>query len=205
MFPDPTDLIHQVAQALPLLIAVMMIAAFPEAVLGLGALVPGESVVVIGAVAVASGPGEWVAPAAVLVALAASAGDHIGLLAGRAAGPALRDSAPVRRIGTAHWDRAMAGAARQRLITLIALRQLPGVRTLVAAACGAARISYPRFLLASLLGAAVWSLLWVVGGAIAGAHILDAIGPWLPALVVAWIAALVSVALFTRNRREGEA
>lgn len=202
MLPDPIDLIHQVAHALPLLIAVMMLAAFLEAALGLGALLPGESVVVIGAVAVTSGASGWVVPTAALVALAATVGDHIGLIAGRSAGPALRESAVVRRIGTGHWDRAMQGAARQRLTTLIILRQLPGVRTLVAATCGAARVSYPRFLLASMVGAALWSLIWVIGGAVVGEQVLEALGPWLPALVGIWISVLVSAALLRRARRD---
>lgn len=189
-----------VAGHAPLLVLVMMLAALLEAALGLGAFVPGETVVVLGAVTIAAGAGEWILPAVLLVALAACAGDHIGWWIGYRGGPTVARSRAVRRIGTDQWERAMQATSRQRLLFLVILRQLPGVRTLVSVACGAARIRYSRFLLASTLGALMWSCVWVIGGAVLGRQVLEQIGPWVLVLLPVWILALVVWGLLKRER-----
>lgn len=199
MLLDPIHLLALVADHLPLIVLAMMLAALVEAALGFGAFVPGETVVVLGATMIAAGAGEWVLPAALLVALAACAGDHIGWWIGRRGGPAVGRSPAVRRIGTDRWERALRATSRQRLLTLVALRQLPGVRTLVSAACGAARIPYPRFLLASAIGALVWACAWVIGGAVIGGHVLEVLGPWLLLLLPLWIVTLLVVGRVKRR------
>lgn len=178
----------------------MMLAALLEAALGVDAFVPGETVVVLGAVTIAAGAGEWILPAVLLVAFAACAGDHIGWWIGRRGGPAVARSRAVRRIGIAQWERALQATTRQRLLSLVILRQLPGVRTLLSAACGAARVRYSRFLLASTLGASLWSCVWVIGGAVVGRQVLETVGPWLPVILPVWILALVVLGRLKREQ-----
>lgn len=200
MILDPLPVLSLVADHIPLLVLVMMGAALLEAAFGLGAFVPGETVIVLGAATIATGAGEWILPAVLLVALAACAGDHVGWWIGRRGGPAVARSPVVRRIGTGHWERALEATSRQRLLTFVVLRQLPGVRTLMSAACGAARVPYSRFLVASSIGALIWSCLWVVGGAVIGRHVVELLGPWLLALLPAWILALVLAGAVRRGR-----
>lgn len=200
---DIPGLVDAVSQHAWLVIALIAAAALAEAALGFGAIVPGETIVVLGAVVLSNTSNWWVVSGCLAVAVAASAGDHIGWWIGRKAGPPMRDSKVVKSVGTGYWDKAMNAVDRQGLFPLVLARQLPGVRTLVAAACGAARVPYRRFATASVIGAVIWSLLWVGGGAIAGRALLEFLGPILPIIVVVWIAGVVGLVIFrtVRNRR----
>lgn len=75
-----------------------------------------------------------------------------------------------------------------------------GAQTAVFAAAGLARMSYPRFVLASVPGCVAWAFVWAtVGlGALWGAVALAARSPWLLAVVVA---ALVTVLVWHRRTR----
>ena len=61
-----------------------------------------------------------------------------------------------------------------------------------------AGVSYARFATASVLGALIWALLWVGGGALVGHTVIDILGPLLPIALLAWI--LVILGLFLRKR-----
>lgn len=174
--------------------------AFAESALGLGIVVPGETAVLtLGA---ATESGSQLSMALVTVAAGASAGDHVGYLLGRRNGHRLRESRMVRRIGPARWDRASGLLRRYGVLALIISRLLPGVRTLVPAAAGAAGIGYQRFLVGSVLGVGLWSGLWVGLGAAARAalpQVSEALG------AAGWVALAVLVAvlglLVIRRRR----
>lgn len=73
-----------------------------------------------------------------------------------------------------------------------------GAQTAVFAAAGLARMSYPRFVLASIPGCVAWAVVWAtVGlGALWGAVALAARSPWL----VAVAAALALAAVVVRHR-----
>ncbi|GEA89258.1 DedA family protein [Cellulomonas cellasea] len=76
-----------------------------------------------------------------------------------------------------------------------------GAQTAVFAAAGLARMSYPRFVLASVPGCLAWAFVWAtVGlGALWGAVALAARSPWL--LVTVAVALLVLAVAVTRRRR----
>ena len=77
---------------------------------------------------------------------------------------------------------------------ILVSRLLPFVRTVMPAVAGAAHLRYLRFALASLLGAAVWSAVWVGAGAgLAASGLLDN-----TPLVVAVVAGIAVVALAVR-------
>lgn len=167
------DLITALPDAFsPALLVLAGLLAFAESALGLGIVVPGEiGVLVLGAAA--STPVQ-VLLALTVVTLAASAADHVGYLIGRRYGTRLRDTRLVRRVGTAHWDAATGLLRRRGPAALIVSRLLPLVRTLVPAAAGTARMRYHRFLAGSLVGTALWAILWVGTGALAGQALAQA-------------------------------
>lgn len=143
--------------------------AVAESGLGLGMLVPGETGVLVLATT-ATDVVRFVALFAV-VALGVCAGDHVGYGLGRRYGAGLGGTRLVRRLGTHHWDRAVAALHRHGAAAVLWTRLLPVVRTLTPAAAGVARVRYPRFLAASLAGSAMWAGLYVGVGALAGASI----------------------------------
>ncbi|AGF72158.1 DedA family protein [Corynebacterium halotolerans] len=197
---DIPAMVEAISGYAPVVVAVIALAALAEAALGLGVIIPGETFVVLGAVVLSDAGLGWVLIGCLAVAVAASVGDHIGWWIGRSAGPSLRTSRIVRPVGVDKWDRAMDAVQRQGLLPLVLSRQLPGVRTLVSAACGAARVPYRRFATASVVGASIWALLWTGGGALFGRIILDVLGPVLPVIVAVWIVGVVAVLVVKKVR-----
>ncbi|CAM3659800.1 DedA family protein [Occultella aeris] len=193
----------------PLLLALGALFAFAESALGLGFVFPGETVVLgIGA---ATTTGDQVAVAIGVVALGATAGDHLGYLIGHRAGPALRESRVVRRVGTRHWDRGTSMLRRYGVLAIVVSRLLPAVRTLVPPAAGASRLGYGKFLAGSVIGAILWSGLWVGVGAAARTALPQAAAAlgtasWLVfgGIVVAAIVVAVTVHLVRRRSRPAD-
>lgn len=167
------------------------ILAFAEAMFGVGALLPGE--VAISTLAVAGSHD----PVLVLGAAAgAVAGDHVNYALGRRLGDRLTQSRLVRWIGTRHWDRAADLLARHGAVALVLSRLLPVVRTLMPAAAGVVRLPYRTFVLASVVGSTLWSMLWVFAGSLAA----ELFGPRALLAVVAIAAAALVLATARRRR-----
>ncbi|MEU9485679.1 DedA family protein [Streptomyces decoyicus] len=171
-----------------------------ESGLGIGVAVPGETAVLIAGAAVDGK--ALLAGLFVVVALAASCGDHVGYVLGRRYGDRLRSVALLRRIEDRQWDRAVAALHRHGAWAVFLTRLLPVIRTLTPAAAGVAKVRYSRFLPASLAGAATWSALYVFGGAAAGAsaeRLTDSFGAvgW---AVVGGLAAVTLVAWVVLRR-----
>ncbi|MCH1882645.1 DedA family protein [Agrococcus sp. ARC_14] len=185
------------SEQVALVLAAVALCSALDAALGLGVLLPGETGVVLGAIALADSP-PAVAAAVIAAASGAFAGDHIGFAVGRRFGPALRETRLVRRLGIQHWDAARAFVARS-VWAIIVARLLPGVRTFVSAAAGASAMPYRRFALVSGVAALLWAGIWVVGGAVVGSALLElAERSTLPVLLGAL--ALVLVVLLVRRR-----
>lgn len=195
---DINALIDAVSGQPLVLVLFLAVASLLEAGLGLGAIVPGETIVVLGAAVLSNAGWGWVIVGVVLVAIGASLGDHLGFWIGRKAGPPLRNSALVASMGRDNWNKAMGFVDRQGIFPLVLGRQLPGVRTLVSAACGAARINYGRFLTASVIGSTVWSAIWCGGGAIFGHLVIQYLSPILPWIIAAWILILIGLVIYRR-------
>lgn len=158
----PVGLLDALSQQPALVTVGMGVAALGESALGLGVLVPGETMVSIGAHTL-DGSALWLAW--VVVAAAAFLGDHVGYLLGRRYGPALATSALVRRLGAHHWQRATSVLDGHGVAVLVVGRLVPGVRTLLAPAAGALGMRYRRYGPAAAVAALLWSALWVGGGA----------------------------------------
>lgn len=138
-------------------------AAFAEAVLGVGLVLPGEAAV--SSIAAATSQGH-LPVLVVLVTLGAVAGDHLNYGLGRLLGTRLPESRIVRRIGVRHWERGVDLLRTRGAIALVVSRLLPVVRTLMPAVAGVARLRYRTFLVASVIGSTLWSLLWVAAGSL---------------------------------------
>lgn len=190
-----TELLHQLTAQPLLVVLVMTGGAVADSALGVGALLPGESLVAVGATLLEGTRSLWLAW--VSVAAGAFLGDHVGYAVGRRLGPAVADSGPVRRVGRARWER-VTGLVRRHAVPTLALGRLaPGVRTLVALGAGASGVSYARFALGSGLGALLWSTVWVGGGASVG----RALQEFELVQLLPLAGALVVVALVVSNRR----
>ena len=173
--------------------------ALAESGLGLGAVLPGE--VAISSLATNVDGVLPLLALGIAVALGASAGDHLGYVIGRVSGPRLRGSRLIARLGLDRWDKATELMQAHGFWAILVSRLLPFVRTVMPAVAGAAHLRYPRFVLASVLGATVWSTVWVGAGAgLAASGLLDNT-PLVVAVLVGVIVAAIVVRVVRKRRR----
>lgn len=197
--PDLPLLLDHLADRAVLVVLAVLLAAAAESVIGVGAVVPGETVLVLAAVVLAGTP--WLVAAVLAGWLGAWIADHVGYLLGRRLGPRMPHTRAVRSVGVDRWNRALEVVSRHSATALVAARTLPAVRTLVSAAAGAATVSYPRFAATTAVASLLWSCLWVLGGAAAGRALL-AVGDWAgPAVLAVLVLLAVCVVIRPRLRR----
>lgn len=137
-----------------------------ECTLFLGILVPGDTLVIAAATGVRS-PLHCIV-LVVTVIVATLAGQSLGYLLGRWAGPAIRRSRLGRRFGNG-WDRAAAFVTRRGGWAVLISRFLPVLHALMPVTVGMSRMPYRRFIRWAVPAAVIWSILYVgVGTAAAG-------------------------------------
>lgn len=188
----------------PLLMALLAFAASAaEAMLVLGALVPGTAILLaLAALAGMSMDPTLLGAIVVGTALGAVAGDGLSFWLGRRFGRRLLDAWPLSRYpewiarGQAHFDRR--GRA-----SVFWGRFVPGVKTLVPALAGIARMPTPRFLIADVSSAVVWSIATICLGVaigrgldqsgLADTRLLTLLGLLVGGLLVVWWALRVLV------------
>ncbi|MCK6065731.1 MULTISPECIES: DedA family protein [Microbacterium] len=181
------------------LVCIFLFAAI-DAALGVGAILPGETGIVLAAMALADSP-LHVALAVVAAATGAFLGDHIGFAVGRKLGPRLGETRLINRLGQDRWMTARDFVARQFWVVIVA-RLMPGIRTLVAAAAGASTIRYRRFAAICAVAAVIWATLWVIGGATIGPVLLQIVDRYtIPSLLVAGAAVLAAIIVQRRRAR----
>ena len=121
----------------------------------LGLIVPGDTVAIVSATAVAS-PFEF---GALVVAL------------GRFFGPKIRASVLGRRLGEANWVRAENYLARRGGIAVFVSRFLPVLHSLIPLTVGTSPMRYRTFLTWTAPACVLWALAYVsVGAAAAGSY-----------------------------------
>ncbi len=166
-----------------------------------GLLLPGEATVLIGGATVALGRTELL-PMALVVVAAAVAGDGLGFLLGRAAGPRLLGSR-LLRTRRERLDRLRDGMVRRGPTTLVAARWTAFVRTMAPALAGASGMTYRRFVGWNAVGAATWGVTSVALGAAAGRSYAQ-VQAWLGGGGAALLAAVLLVgAVAALHRRLG--
>ncbi|WIY82242.1 DedA family protein [Propionimicrobium sp. PCR01-08-3] len=192
-------ILEQASAHVALVLVCVLLAAAMDAALGIGAILPGETGIVLAAIAL-SDRAELIALAVATAAVGAFIGDHIGFAVGRGLGSQLGDTRVIRRLGIHRWNTARQYVSG-RFWTIILARLLPGIRTFVAAAAGSSTMPYSRFAAACGIASVLWATLWVVGGATIGTALLDAVEHYtLPTLTV--LAVVVASRLFARRRKK---
>jgi len=180
-----TDLAGLTATAVYVVVLVLV---FVESGLLVGFFLPGDSVLfTAGLLAAEPGSGLRVELLATGVFVAAVAGDAVGYWTGRRFGrPWL-----LRRAGRAarHVEAAERFYARYGWWAVVVARFIPWVRTFTPVVAGVARMRYPRFLSANVVGAGVWG-----SGLVALGHVGHSV-PWVKwtAYAVAGTAVLLSL------------
>ncbi len=135
----------------------------------IGLVVPGDTVVIVAATAVAS-PLEGVV-LAITVVIGALIGESIGFWLGRFLGPKIRHSALGRRIGEENWERSERYLRRRGGPAIFLSRFLPVLHSLVPLTVGMSGYPYRRFLAWTVPACIIWATLYVsVGAAAAGTY-----------------------------------
>ena len=136
--------------------ALLAVLVFAESGVLLGFFLPGDTVLF--AAGLLTGPGGALSlPVLVTIVLVtAVAGDAVGYVTGRSAGPALFERRAGRVLNPRTLDRARHFYDSYGPIAVIAARWIPWVRTFTPLMAGAARMPYARFLLANVVGAVTW-------------------------------------------------
>jgi membrane-associated protein len=138
-----------------------------ETSVGIGLLIPGDSVVLL-AGTTATTPHRFTALVAVTT-LGSLTGESVGYLLGRRYGPRLRTGRLGRRLGEDRWASAEAFLRGRGGRAVAAARFVAVVHALVPVLAGTVGMPYRRLVGWGAVGAAAWSLLYAAIGAVAGA------------------------------------
>ena len=129
---------------------------FIESGLLVGLFLPGDSLLFTAGVLSANDtlPDLWIL--LILIALAAIAGDQVGYLIGRKAGPAVFKRPDGRFFKLEHVHRSQAFFDRHGPRTILIARFVPIVRTIAPVMAGVGRMRYRTFLIFNVIGAVAW-------------------------------------------------
>lgn len=130
-----------------------------------GLFVPGDTVVIIAATAVAS-PVEAVL-LGIAVVIGSLIGESIGFWLGRFLGPKIHHSRLGRRIGEENWIRSERYLRRRGGPAIFISRFLPVLHSLVPLTVGMSGFRYGRFLAWTAPACVVWATLYITVGSLA--------------------------------------
>ena len=171
-----------------------------ETSVGIGLLIPGDSVVLLAATTVTT-PNRFAALVAVTV-LGSVTGETVGYLLGRRWGTRVRTSRLGRRLGEDRWVRAEAFLTGRGGRAVAAARFVAVVHALVPVVAGTVGMPYRRFVGWAALGAVAWSVLYVGIGMTAGASWRE-YGDRLGLVGLAVLGGVLVVVLVVRAGRRG--
>ncbi len=130
-----------------------------------GLFVPGDTVVIIAATAVAS-PFEALM-LGIAVVVGALIGESIGFWLGRFLGPKIHHSALGRRIGEENWSRSERYLRRRGGPAIFISRFLPVLHSLVPLTVGMSGYPYRRFLAWTAPACVIWAALYITVASLA--------------------------------------
>lgn len=196
---DPVSWLENVADGAPLtLLFVVMLALFVDSLAVIGALLPGDLLLLVPSAAV--GP-----PMSMIVIVGGVLGTVLGYsvsyTVGRWAGPAIRKSWVGRRVGDRRWlqaERLLRGPAGR---TLALVQFMPVLNYLIPLLAGTLKVPMKRFVQLTSIGAVVYSSFYVSLGALAGGTgeaIGDSTGRLVGLLVVAVAVAALGFTVLAR-------
>jgi len=131
----------------------------------IGLVVPGDTVVIVAATAVAS-PLEGVL-LGLAVVVGAVIGESIGFWLGRFLGPKIRHSRLGQRLGDENWARSERYLLRRGGPAIFISRFLPVLHSLVPLTVGMSGYPYRRFLAWTVPACVVWATLYISVAAVA--------------------------------------
>ena len=150
---------------------------FAESGLLFGFFLPGDSLLFTAGLLASRGFSN-VALLMVGCSIAAIAGDQVGYLIGRRAGPALFNRPDSRFFHKKNVERAKAYFDEHGSKTIILARFVPVVRTFAPMVAGVAEMEYRRFVTFNVIGGVVWGAGVTLAGYLLGNTIHD-IDRWL--------------------------
>ncbi|MBP2476257.1 membrane protein DedA with SNARE-associated domain [Crossiella equi] len=165
-----------------------------EATLLIGSLVPGELVVIAGAVAL--GP-EYFPLVALAAGLGSLLGQTGGYLLGRATGTRVRYSWAGRKLGEHRWARTEALVRQAGPSMMIAVRFVAVGHTLAPILAGAMKVPPRRFFFLASVSSIGWSGVWALLGLVA-AGAGKAVDSQLMALALGVVGMVIAGILITR-------
>ena len=134
---------------------------FAESGLLIGFFLPGDSLLFIAGFFTADGGGHRLPSlpiTALIVVVAAIAGDQVGYIFGRKVGPSLFDRPQSRFFKPAHVERAHAFLEHHGSKTIVMARFVPVVRTFAPIVAGVGRMKYRTFVTYNVIGGALWGI-----------------------------------------------
>ncbi|MCM3922957.1 VTT domain-containing protein [Frankia sp. AiPs1] len=184
-------------------LAVVLLIVFAESGLLIGFFLPGDSMLFTMGMLIARDEVSTPLPVAmILIGLAAVAGDQVGYLIGRKAGPALFRRPDSRLFKQEYVEQAEVFFAKNGARSIVLARFVPIVRTFTPVIAGASRMNYRVFTVYNIIG----GLLWGCGVTLLGFYLgkIDFIRDNIEAMLV--LVVLVSVVPivfeYLRNRRK---
>jgi membrane-associated protein len=189
---DPVSWLEHVAKGSPvLLLAVVVLVMFVDSLALIGALLPGDLMVLVPAAATgAAGAPIVVAGAVIGTAL----GYTVSYAVGRYSGPTIRHSWLGRRVGSDRWaqaERLLRGPAGR---TLAMAQFMPVLNYLIPLLAGTLRVPLKRFVLLITTGALAYSSFYASLGVLAGGtgqRLADSTRRLVALLVVSVVVALL--------------
>jgi membrane-associated protein len=136
---------------------------------------------------------------AVGCAVAAIAGDQVGYVIGRKAGPALFKRPDSRFFHKKNVDRARAYFEKNGPRTIILARFIPVIRTFAPVVAGVGQMDYRKFVTYNVVGGIVWGSGVTTAGYLLGESIPDIDRYLLPIIGVIVMVSFVPVALELRK------
>ncbi len=147
-------------------VVVAGVAVMLETSVLLGVIVPGDTIVIVAAIATPNplnDPTQYLCLIAAIV-LGALCGESAGFAIGRWFGPRLRASALGRRIGERHWVRAERFLTRRGGVAIFVSRFLPVLHSLVPLTVGMSGMRYRTFVRWTLPACVLWAAAYVTVG-----------------------------------------
>lgn len=187
----------------PAALLVVMAIVFAETGLLVGFFLPGDSLLFTVGVLTSAGVlglPFWVVAVGVFVA--ACAGDQVGYLIGRRAGPRVFSRPDSRLLAQEHAERAQDFFARHGSKAVVLARFVPVVRTFAPVVAGVGRMSYRRFLVFNVAGAFAWGVGVLTAGYFLGGvpFVADHVELIVLAVVAASLAPILVAGLRHRTR-----
>ena len=178
---------------------------FAESGLLVGFFLPGDSLLFVAGFLSSAAGGNILPPlpiTALVIFVAAVAGDQVGFLFGRKVGPALFDRPKSRLFNPGNVARAHVFFERRGPFAIVLARFVPVVRTFAPIVAGVARMRYRTFVTYNVVGGFLWGIGVTTLGYFLGEIAFIKKNLELAALLIVAISVVPVAIEYRRHRRE---